>query len=87
MAICDPVNKGLKIELTCTTKSPLAPLLRQAQDGESRRTICQRGVISLPFVSDPASGSEEPLARRERSLTRRVKGGEEGFYKTMSLLL
>ena len=26
--------KGLKIELTCTAKSPLAPLLRQAQDGE-----------------------------------------------------
>jgi len=36
----------------------------------------QRGVISLPFVSDP-----------ERSLTRRAKGGEEGFYKTMSSLL
>ncbi|OGP76296.1 MAG: hypothetical protein A2V86_15200 [Deltaproteobacteria bacterium RBG_16_49_23] len=27
------------------------------------------------MVSDPASGSEEPLARRERSLTRRAKGG------------
>jgi len=36
----------------------------------------QRGVIFLPLVSDP-----------ERSLTRRVKGGEEGFYKIMSSLL
>ncbi len=44
--------KSLKIELTCFTKSPLAPL-------------CQRGVFSLPLE----------------------KGGEEGFYKTMSLLL
>ena len=33
----------------------------------------------LPFVSDPASGPRGPLARRERSLTRRVKGGKEGF--------
>jgi hypothetical protein len=46
------VIKGLKIELTCTAKSPLAPL-------------CQRGVISLPLG----------------------KGGEEGFYKTISSLL
>ena len=44
--------KGLKTELTCTAKSPLAPL-------------CQRGVIFLPLE----------------------KGGEEGFYKTMSSLL
>jgi hypothetical protein len=29
----------------------------------------------LTLVSDPASGSEEPLARRERSLTRRAKEG------------
>ncbi|OGP74115.1 MAG: hypothetical protein A2V86_10810 [Deltaproteobacteria bacterium RBG_16_49_23] len=28
------------------------------------------------MVSDPASGPEEPLARRERSLTRRAKRGE-----------
>jgi len=66
---CRIIN-GLKIEQTALTKSPLAlwsrilhstgraPLLRQAQDGESRRTIYQRGVIP-PFglrprvVSDP----------------------------------
>ena len=46
------VIKSLKIELTCSTKSPLAPL-------------CQRGAFSLPLE----------------------KGGEEGFYKTMSFLL
>ena len=44
--------KGLRIELTSITKSPLAPL-------------CQRGVLFLPLT----------------------KGGKEGFYKTMSLLL
>jgi len=32
-------------------------------------------MLRLPLPSDPASGSEEPLARRERSLTQRAKGG------------
>ena len=31
-------------------KSPLAPLLRQAQDGEPRRTICEIPRKAGPFV-------------------------------------
>ena len=56
---CAPLNKCLRIELTCITKSPLAPL-------------CQRGVLFLPLASF--------------SCCRQAKGGEEGFYKTMSPL-
>ena len=54
-----PYIKGLRIELTSITKSPLAPL------GCESYRLCQ-----IPQKAGPLA-----------------KGGEEGFYKIMSLLL
>ena len=63
-------------------KKYLIPLLPPLPAAPAHTRRVKRGKsLFLPLVSDPASGSEEPLARRERSLTRRAKGGGEGFYE------